>query len=150
VTPDGISFAHSTRVAKVLFSELDPRFAATFGYDPIAAQKYQQDQAIQAGKSDAEREALTASVPTNAPVANTVVTSHSPAPQGLSLGQKEALQKHIASLQADITFMQGEEAKLTNDGKRLRADGNRVSHGGYDDRIADEQAQVVQLSGQLR
>jgi len=57
VTPDGISFTHSLGVAKVLFTDLDASFGATFGYNPDAAEKYEQQQALAEANSDANRTA---------------------------------------------------------------------------------------------
>ncbi|MCO5045345.1 MAG: hypothetical protein M9935_08740 [Kiritimatiellae bacterium] len=40
VEPDGISYAHSRGIAKLLFSELPPEFAKRYGYNPQAARDY--------------------------------------------------------------------------------------------------------------
>jgi hypothetical protein len=152
-TPDGISFMHSLGVAKVPFSDLDPALAAKFGYDPAAAQKYEQQEAVQEQASDAQRAAAESYSATNASESDAAAVApaaSAPPPSSLSPGQRQAIQQQIASLQSDIAFMQGEENKLLGPQKNiLSTDYGQVSQGGYAGKIAAEQAQVAQLNQQL-
>ena len=154
VTPDGISFTHSMGVAKVPFTDLDPALAAQFGYDPVAAKKYEEEEAQQASESDALRQASLAASLTNNPSGNiaSVATSTPPAPKpSLSSDQRGAIQNQIAALQADINFMQSDQQKKLSANKTtVKADGRETSRGAYDDKIASEEAQVDQLQQQLQ
>jgi hypothetical protein len=60
-----------------------------------------------------------------------------------------AIQSQISSLNADIAFMQAQEAKTANNGHVLVTDGNKITKGAYADKIADEQAEVNELQSQL-
>jgi hypothetical protein len=97
VTPDGISFMHSMGVAKVLFSDLDPAFAATFGYNPDAAEKYEQNQAAEASLSDAERAAQVARA--QAAETNAAVTPDAP---DQSATPKTLTQEQIDNIKTQI------------------------------------------------
>ena len=145
ITPDGISFTHSMGVAKVLFSELDPIFAATFGYDPVAAKKYEQDQALLASQSDAHRAAAEGRVASSADnsvgqAVDAPATPQVPPAQELSDEQRDAIQKQILALESDIAFMKREESKAYYD----------TGHGGYSDKIREEEMQLENLQRKLQ
>ena len=146
VTPDGISITYSMGaasigVAHILFSELDPTLAKTFGYDPNAAKQYEQQQALAEAQSDAARTAAdvtdTSETATNSnpPLQSTSTQS------GLSTEAKTAIQAQISDLRADISMMQNDLSRHP-EWDRTR--------GAYPDKITQEQAQIQQLQAELR
>jgi hypothetical protein len=151
VTPDGISFLHSTGAATVKFSDLDPAFAATFNYDATTAKKYEQEQALRQSMSDSQRAVAEAHEPDSiSSVLTASVPGLTPQPllSTLSAGQRAGIQAQIAGLQNDISFMQQQENKVVDN--RLITDGNHVSSGGYFDKIAADNAQIKQLQQELK
>ena len=110
VLPDGISFTHSTGVAKVLFSELDPSFAAKFGYDKASARQYEQAQAAHDAQSDAMR-ATSENKADTAPINNASVAS-SLAPAQAAPSSAVANQSQINDLQRQISSLQAEANQL--------------------------------------
>jgi hypothetical protein len=124
VTPDGISFTHTYGVAKVPFSDLDSAFAATFGYDPVAARKYEQDQAAQAAQSDALRNIAEAPPANSAPPSIVALATPSPSPApppatNNAAAQKAAVQAQIAAKEGQITGLQ-QEAQNLDAGERAK------------------------------
>jgi hypothetical protein len=154
--PDGISIFYHQGVAKIFYPDLDPAFAASFGYNPQEAAKYAQEEAIRMADSDALRsQAVVQEAKEEAAeaTATTATPASSPSPgakPSLTADQRAAIQAQIDSLQSDIAFMQEQEAKLTNDRHTLTTDNASVTSGGYADRISQEQDQVRQLQAQLQ
>jgi hypothetical protein len=125
ITPDGISFMHSTGAAKVPFSSLDPALAAQFGYDPDAAKKFATAEQTRHAKIDADDaaaltqsqtrqnvppSAVSAPPPAVAPVVSTpaapapVAVASAPTSQGKP--DKAAIQAQVDDLRKQIKDLQ--------------------------------------------
>ena len=146
VTPDGIAIINSTGGADIRFSDLDPSFGTVFGYDPVAGQKYEQEQAeathkIAPGQAPVKVVESSTTDVSNPPTEPTAAPSQAFAAPKLSPEDRAAIQAQIRALNSDIAFMQREEDKVANS--------NNSSHGGYFDKIAAERDQVAQLQHEL-
>ena len=155
---------------RVALSSLTPDLQKKFGFDPVKAAacatataaadkaeqaaiiKEEQQQETAVNLSLAEKQQAT---PAGAVTSTT--SSSAPTPevdQFAALKQRE-IQTQIANLQQDISMMENELAK-TNDrsgeGGAYVSGGqvHQVSHGGYADRIADDQSQIKSLQAQLQ
>jgi hypothetical protein len=167
VYPDGIAFGHSTGFAKVLFSDLDPALAASFSYDPVAAQKYENDQAALAQQTASAQQAAAAQQqaaaaqqqatlarqaemnPDTATLAATPTTNSqtsSSANPALSEADKAQIKQQIKVLVSDIRQKLGEMASVyARDGYAKAAN----SQSSFRDTISDEIDQVNALQTKL-
>jgi hypothetical protein len=164
VEPDAVTILDDDGGALVPLAKLTPDLQKRFGYDPAKAAaaadarakadaasnaalqaEMNAADAVKAKKLQAETIPVAATSAAVTPRRqNAAASSAQPA---LSEYQRKAIQSQIDSLNDDISFMQREEAKVVHG--YLVTDGNRVSRGGYSDKIADEQAQIQQLQGEL-
>jgi hypothetical protein len=159
VEADGVVISHRLGVAKLMFYAMPEDFKKTYGYDPDAARQAAAEQEAKNAASDAmvaHQAALDqkADQIANLPPATAPPTS-SPAPPvapRLSDAERAQIQARIATLQQDVAFMKREEAKVvqTADYSTLTTDRRQVTHGGYDDKIAEEQAEIQRLQTELR
>ena len=141
VNPDSISFTDSTGGTKVLFSDLDPRFGVTFGYDPVAAKKYEDDEANWQAAIDARRAAEAARVARDLALslAQTNATASQQSSSGeLSAADRASFRTRIEVLNADIEFM-----------KRSTANEGPGGRGAYADRISADDREIATLQRQL-
>jgi len=156
VEADFVSITYDLGSGRIDISLLPPDIQKLLNYNPdLAAQA-----AIERGKEEVASDASLNLAMQQAAInkqseqapANAGSTPPTPTKQGLSPVQKASIQDQITSLQADIFFMQGEEAKVYQGGNRqiVKADGNVTTQGAYTAKITEEQAQVTQLEQQLR
>jgi len=155
VTPDGISFTHSMGVAKVPYTDLDPTFAAAFGYDPVAAKRYEADQKAQQEASDTARatyEALSNTTATalTAPVSNVPATA---SPEVTNQAQIAALQGQITALQSEAQSLDaGEEAEFNSAANIFYNSTGQVEHRhtlGHSQQADEDRTQIQELHAQI-
>ena len=150
VTPNGISFTHSMGVAKVQFSDLDPGLAHSFGYDPVAAKKYEADELARISKSDADRAMVEAQAKTSVDTTNPSATAPAPSRQPASsvsyMTDEERARIHatIVSLRQDMGHM-GNSVSVDSSGNYP----SDRSRGAYADKIKEDQNQINQLVEKL-
>jgi hypothetical protein len=168
VYPDGIAFSHSTGFAKVLFSDLDPALAASFSYDPVAAQKYENDQAALAQQTASAQQAAAAQQQAAAaqqqaalarqaemnPDSTTLATipttnsqtSSSASNPALSEAEKTEMKQQIKVLVSDIRQKLGEMASVYARDDYATAANSQSS---FRDTISDEIDKVNALQTKL-
>ncbi len=164
ILPDGISFLHSMGVAKVLFSDLDPSFAAKFGYDPTAAKKYEDDEAAHDAQSDALRMAAdTTNKSTTAaggdagsgaiPAASAPDPAATQANAAAKTAQADALKGQIRALQNQAESLESQEVSDFNSPSNVYPNSQgevEHLHGmGHSQQAADDRAQIPVLQAQL-
>jgi hypothetical protein len=154
VEADGVVISHRLGVAKLMFYSMPPEFQKAYGYDPVAAKQATDEQEAKNAASDAMAARQTAIEKKNqnqgSPTVISIGTTSAPSATKTPTVDSASIQSRINELQADISFMQREEAKLYQDNRTLKANGATVTRGGYTDKIAEEQAQVAQLQRELK
>jgi hypothetical protein len=157
VTPDGISFIHAMGVAKVRFAELDPRLAATFGYDAAAAKKYEQDQAAQQAQSDAARAAMEArdhaAANGTAPAAGNPVAAVSPVNAAANQSLIASLQSQIATQKKEADALEAAELDAFNSYPNIYySSTGSLEHRhtlGQSQQAVDDRAQIQSMQAQI-
>jgi Zn-dependent alcohol dehydrogenase len=136
-----------TGCGAIPIADLPDDIQKALGYDPDAAAKAKADQVAH----DAATDALVIRVTAQEQAAKqqaSVIQPVSTIPT-MSDSERASIQSEIAELRSDIAFMQAQDAKVDASG-RLVTDHNKVSRGGYADKIAHEQAEIAQLQSSCR
>jgi len=163
-----VSIMYDGGIGRVNLSDLTPELQKRFGYDPQKAKAADKAEAARLAALDQQhlqevQQQAKANAQPSTPPAPASPTTYSPppaisrqvaapAPSGLTSEQRAAIQSQISALQADISFMQGEEAKVIQEGNKqaVKRDGRTTSQGAYQDKIISEQAQLNQLQAELK
>ena len=155
VEADVVHIIYDGGIGSLNQADLPPDLQKIFGYDPAEAESAAKAKADSLAIAD--RDEMT-KAQQQAQIAAQTSPPPSSAPQtaqahvGLSSEQRATIQSQIQSLQADISFMQAEEAKTVQEGNKqvVKADNRGATQGAYADKIASEQAQVAQLQAELK
>jgi len=155
VEADKVHIMYDGGLGAVALADLTPDLQKRFGYDPNKAKAAANAEAARLAALDQQHalevqqqaKASAAAIPTPTAAQSSAASSNS-----LSAAQRASIQAQIESLQQDITFMQGEEAKVYQESNKqvVKADGNVTTQGAYTQKIVDEQAEIQQLQAQLR
>lgn len=161
VEADGVVVTHRLGVAKLMFYAMTDDFKKTYGYDKAAAKQAMAEQEVRNAASDAvasrgveldKQRAAASIVPVPSAVNLTPAAASAPVAPAKPLIDRAAIQARISGLQQDIADMQRDEAKVIHYGGKdyVTADGNTATHGAYQAKIQQDQAQVAELQALLR